>query len=264
MPLDWLDVSTVPFNSLLLLERAQLRWLPGWNFPRPQIGQALAANPVVAWYLCHKCPEITPWVEAQLAGAALPADPAARRAAEAAVLAALVDLMVYALDPAAYDRLPFTRWDDRELTRLVDFTGRRVVDVGAGTGRLALTAARNGARCVYAVDPVENLRRFLLEKARAAGLERVYAVDGLITAIPFEADFADVTLGGHVFGDEPEAEWAELERVTRPGGWIVLMPGNNDVDDDRHAFLAARGCQWAVFIEPPADRVRKYWKQKEA
>ena len=39
-------------------------------------------------------------------------------------------------------------------------------------------------------------------------------------------------MGGHVFGDEPEAEWRELERVTKPGGWVILCPGNNDVEDE--------------------------------
>ena len=29
MPRDWMDVSHLSFNSLLLLEQVQLSWLPG-------------------------------------------------------------------------------------------------------------------------------------------------------------------------------------------------------------------------------------------
>jgi ubiquinone/menaquinone biosynthesis C-methylase UbiE len=131
--------------------------------------------------------------------------------------------------------------------------------VGAGTGRLAFTAAEL-ARVVWAVEPVDSLRRFMLEKAARLGPRNFYAVDGTITAIPFPDGFADVTMGGHVYGDDPQAELAELERVTRPGGMVILCPGNHDVEDAAHAYLVERGYAWSVLIEPPGGRARKYWK----
>jgi SAM-dependent methyltransferase len=88
-------------------------------------------------------------------------------------------------------------------------------------------------------------------------------VDGLITDIPFPDGFFDVTMGGHVFGDEPEAEWRQLERVTRPGGRVLLCPGNNDVDNGVHQFLVSQGCRWDRFEEPVDGMKRKYWKNKE-
>ena len=147
-----------------------------------------------------------------------------------------------------------------ELTALVDFTGKTVIDVGAGTGRLALLAAEAGAAAVFAAEPVANLRRYLKERARARGLRNVFPVDGLITDLPFPDTFADVVMGGHVFGDEPEAEYAELARVVRPGGMIILCPGNGDRDDARHAFLIAAGFRWSRFEEPGDGMKRKYWK----
>ena len=30
MPLNWIDTTQLPFNYLLLLERVQISWLPGW------------------------------------------------------------------------------------------------------------------------------------------------------------------------------------------------------------------------------------------
>jgi hypothetical protein len=59
------------------------------------------------------------------------------------------------------------------------------------------------------------------------------------TDLPFPDRF-DVTMGGHVFGDHPEEEYRELARVTKVGGMVILCPGNDDRDDDRHRFLVER------------------------
>ena len=262
MPLNWIDVSPVPFNALLLLEAVQLSWLPGW-LPEAELGLALRANPAVEWYLRHKCPAIAQWVEQVTAAApaALP-DAAAVRRAELAVLSQIEDLLVYALDPAVYDAQPFLNWDSGELTGLVDFSGKTVVDIGTGTGRLALVAAATAAT-VFAVEPVANLRADLKETARRLGLTNVYPVDGLITDLPFPAGFADMVMGGHVFGGNPQAELAEVERITRAGGWILFVPGSGASEDAAHQVLAARGYAWAWFEEPRDGRKRKYWKQKE-
>lgn len=258
MPVHWIAVEDLSFNALLLLERVQLSWLPGW-VPEQELGIALHANPAVAWFLRHKCPPLAGWLDGVLARAPHGSDGAQVRAAETAVLAVLNDLLTYALDPARYDALPFLQWDSRELTDLADFEGKTVLDVGAGTGRLTFVAAARAAT-VWAVEPVGNLRLYILERARALGLRNVYAVDGLIEAIPFPDRFADICMGGHVFGDHPAAEMRELERVVKPGGTVVLCPGNVDKDDPVHAALVAGGYAWARFAEPGDGTKRKYWK----
>jgi len=48
MPLNWIDVTTLSFNNLLVLERAQLSWFPGW-VPEAELVIALQANPTVEW-----------------------------------------------------------------------------------------------------------------------------------------------------------------------------------------------------------------------
>ena len=53
MPLNWLDVTPLSFNVLLLLERVQLSWLPGWP-PEKEMAIALHANPTVRWFLVNK------------------------------------------------------------------------------------------------------------------------------------------------------------------------------------------------------------------
>lgn len=258
MPLDWIDTTQISFNALLLMEREQIRWFPGW-LPERELSLALQANPAVEWFLRHKCPEVAPWLDRVLSLSTPSTDPEEIYAAEQSVLRSMNDLLVYALEPSIYDALPFLAWDDAELTGLVDFAGKVVLDIGAGTGRLALVAAKNSA-IVFPVEPVGNLRRYLKEKALRLGLREVYPVDGLITAIPFPDGFAGVTMGGHVFGDAPEAECDELERVTRTGGMVILCPGNNDLDNPAHSALASRGYCWSRFEEPGDGWKRKYWK----
>ena len=260
MPVDWMDVTSLSFNSLLLLEQVQLSWFPGW-LPEAELAISLNANPAVEWYFRHKCPTLNKWLDEVLSTASKLASSEGVHQAEIVVMKAITDLLVYIVYPAIYDAQPFLNWDSNELITLVEFTDKIVIDVGAGTGRLALIAAPS-AKTIFAVEPVANLRAFLKAKARNLGLKNVFPVDGLIADIPFPDDFAEVTMAGHAFGDEPEAEYRELERVTRPEGMIVLCPGNQDLDNGRHNFLISNGFQWSRFEEPSDGMMRKYWKVK--
>jgi SAM-dependent methyltransferase len=259
MALNWIDVSDLSFNTLLLLERDQLAWLPGW-LPEPELGTALHANPAVEWYLRHKNPKLGAWVDTVLSQAIPDASAVDLRAAEEAVLKSMNDLVCYAVAPERYENQPFLAWDSAELSGLVDFQGKTVVDIGAGTGRLSFVAAQEGALGVFAVEPVGNLRVFIKEKARLLALKNVFTMDGLITDLPFPDNFIDIVMGGHVFGDDLEAEHTEMLRVAKPGGMIILCPGNHDTDNSRHAFLVEQGFIWSRFEEPGDGIKRKYWK----
>jgi len=107
MPVNWLDVSEIPFDAITLLERAQLSWLPK-AVPNEAFATALRAHPTVAWYVRAKCPDLAPWLDRILApGAPDPAGPDELREAELAVLRSIDDWLVYVLDPAIYDAQPF-------------------------------------------------------------------------------------------------------------------------------------------------------------
>jgi SAM-dependent methyltransferase len=260
MALNWLDVTNLSFNSLLLLERIQLSWFPGW-VPEAEMAIALQANPVVEWYLRHKCPEIIPWIE-QLQvphSAKSPPLPEQIRQAELRVMNTINDLLVYVLDPAIYDSQLFLGWDSNELLQVTDFSHKIVIDVGSGTGRLAFVAA-GSAFAVFAVEPVGNLRHYIKLKAHDFHLSNIFPVDGLITDIPFPASFADITMCGHVYGDNPEQEYLEMKRVTRPGGMIILCPGTSSSEGIAHDYLVSQGFNWSVFEEPYDGPKRKYWK----
>lgn len=260
MPLNWIDITNLSFNTLLLLERVQLSWFPGW-MPEKELAIALKANPVVEWYLRHKCPDLIPWLDILLSEHHYTSPLSAEqiREAECEVLRTINDLIVYVLDPSIYDAQPFLGWNSDELRQLVDFSGKTVIDVGSGTGKLAFIAAETAA-VVYAVEPVANLRLYIKEKAKTKHFNNIYPVDGLITDIPFHDDFADVTMGGHVFGDNPNDEYTEMKRVTRAGGMIILCPGSSPSEVKNHNYLVSENFNWSEFEEPSNGTKRKYWK----
>lgn len=259
MPVNWMDVSHLSFNSLLLLERLQIGWMPGL-VPETDLSIALRANPAVEWYLRAKCPEIARWLDKiLLLQEANNPSPERVRQAEMAVMRAIEDWLVYVIFPAVYDAQPFLNWDSRELLDLADFRRKQVADIGAGTGRLTFTVAPR-AHAVFAIEPVANLRAYIKNKARDKGLKNVFPVDGLMADLPFPDQFFHITMSGHTFGENPQAEHREMMRVTAPDGMIILCPGNNDVDNHIHAFLLDHGYHWSAFEEPRDGMKRKYWK----
>ena len=253
---DWIDVEGLPFETLLLLEDPHVRWLPR-DWPENELGVALRAHPSVGDFLRVRLRGDGGWLEESIEHAP-DVDATTLRRCEVAVMARIADWLVYVVRPEAYDAQPFLRWSDEELLGLVDPRGKVVLDVGSGTGRL-LEPLIADAATVYAVEPIANLRRYLKTKF-AAHAGKFFAIDGLVTEIPLPDGTADVTVAGHVYGDEPGREIAELERVTRSGGMVILCPGTNDVDGNGHRALLAAGYAWSVFEEPGDGRKRKYWR----
>jgi SAM-dependent methyltransferase len=100
--------------------------------------------------------------------------------------------------------------------------GRDVLDVGCGDGAYALTAARAGAR-VIGLDRSTAALDAARANAEAKGLDVDLQV-GDASALPFPADRFDVVLAVTVlcFVEKPAQVVAEMARVLRPGGVLVL------------------------------------------
>jgi ubiquinone/menaquinone biosynthesis C-methylase UbiE len=100
--------------------------------------------------------------------------------------------------------------------------GRRVLDVAAGTGNVAIRAAEAGARVVASDLTPENFDAGRREAA-ARGVELEW-IEADAEALPFaDAEFDVVTsCFGAMFAPDHEAVAGELLRVCRPGGTIGL------------------------------------------
>lgn len=120
----------------------------------------------------------------------------------------------------------FSRYMEKEseqfFRRLCFAPGTRLLDVGCGAGQLALIAAREGARvtgCDIATNWIEKARA----RAAAEGLEIVFE-EGDAESLPYSDGQFDavVSLVGAMFAPRPDLVAAELTRVCRPGGMIVM------------------------------------------
>ena len=259
MPLNWMNINETPFQVMLFLEDFHIDYLTQSSDHTEALYIALKANPAVEWFFRKRSSVFDTWfdtVEQDLSGKK---PSISVREAEKQILRAFNDWIVYICDPQIYDNLSLTKWDKRELLDITDFHNKRVVDIGPGTGIQTFPVAVL-ASVVYAVEPVKTLREYLRKKAKGKGFNNIYVTEGLMTQLPFEDDFADIVMSGHVFGDAPKEEYEEMLRVCKPDGMIILCPGNNDTDDERHAFLVEKGFSWDRFEEPGDGTKRKYWK----
>lgn len=107
-------------------------------------------------------------------------------------------------------------------------TGKRVIDLGSGTGRYGLFAWEGGARQVVAVDnSPAMLAQNPLPRRLLAGLDAVPLPDGM----------ADVVFCGLALGHLPAltTALAEISRLLRRGGYALLS--------DFHPFLFLNGAR---------------------
>jgi SAM-dependent methyltransferase len=261
----WKDLSQYDFRVVTLFEPIQLQWMYEWKDQR-SIGLLMNHYPTVSWYLKHVDNDLGTkfrYLEQKYNEII---DKSSLHSLERALIDSMEDWIIYVTDPDVYDQLSFNRWDDQELLSLADFKAKTVVDIGSGTGSQLFRLAPI-VKTIYGVEPIQHLRHYLKTKATSLGLNNVFIQEGRMTDIPFPNDFCDMIVSGHVFGDEPKAELAEMMRVVKSNGMIILMPGNNDTDNTRHQFLVENVFHWERYVEPGPDAgfgwKRKYWMIKK-
>ena len=134
-------------EDLYLLESSQIEYLPGW-IPERELALVLWAHPSIDRFLRIKCPEVTRFLDAAKARFVWSEDRSDLARAEEEVVWTIADLIVYNKCPDVYDGLEFHSWDFAEVTSITPLDGKVVVDVGSGTGRVALSAATRQIRCL--------------------------------------------------------------------------------------------------------------------
>lgn len=107
-----------------------------------------------------------------------------------------------------------------------------VADIGSGTGYLLPVLARHFRR-VLAVDPVEAMRNCAQDRMREHELDNVELLSGDLAALPIDDNAVDLAVSVLVWHhvEEPAGALAEVYRVIRPGGRLLLVEQGVHHDD---------------------------------
>jgi SAM-dependent methyltransferase len=154
--------------------------------------------------------------------------------------------LLYRLEPELYDRLVTAEHLHPQILAWLPAHVPRVLEVGAGTGRLTLPLV---ARCdqLTAVEPAAPLRELLRRKLPQPP-STVRIVSGFFDALPAPDRSAELVVACSVLTPEPshggDRGLAEMERVCGPGGMVVIVwPNHLD-------WLARQGYRYVSFPGP--------------
>jgi SAM-dependent methyltransferase len=145
------------------------------------------------------------------------------------------------------DMAVFTTPVAGHLVRYAKVTGgHAVLDVGTGTGVVAITARNLGAK-VTGLDLTPALLAQARESAKLAGHHDIAWHEGDAEALPFPDASFDVVLSqfGHMFAPRPEVAVSEMLRVLKPGGTIAFATWPGEQLIGRQFSLIAK------YIPPP-------------
>ena len=140
------------------------------------------------------------------------------------------------------------------LDRLDAGQGTTLLDVGAGSGALAIPAARRGAE-VLAVDLAPTMIERLAVRARDLPNLRARVMDGEHLDLADDSFDVAASINGVTLFPDTDAGIAEMVRVTKPGGRVVLVCfayGVEHAEWVRFFFAAVRTAVPDAPL-PPAD-----------
>ena len=144
-----------------------------------------------------------------------------------------------------------------EVARILDgieLTGKKVLDIGCGTGGITLALARDfGAATVTGLDVEEPVLNVARQRADEAGLgEQVGFIRVSPGEWPFDDDEFDCIFSkdAMIHIADKETLFGEVFRMLRPGGWFVasdwLSSHDGEPSETMRDYLVAEGLDFGL------------------
>lgn len=132
--------------------------------------------------------------------------------------------------------------------------GEVLLDVGTGTGVVAITARRKGAK-VTGLDLTPFLLNQAKENARIAEFSDILWKEGDAESLPFKDQSFDLVLSqfGHIFAPRPEIAISEMLRVLKQGGRIAFATWPPEQLNGRLFSLNAKYISPDPRVPPPME-----------
>src|ERR1700726_4293608 len=106
--------------------------------------------------------------------------------------------------------------------------GQVIADIGSGTGFLSEMFLKTGNR-VYGIEPNEAMRK--AGEEYLASYDSFVSIDASAEATTLENGTIDFVTAGQAFHwFVPAAARREFQRILKPGGWIVVMWNDRQLD----------------------------------
>jgi ubiquinone/menaquinone biosynthesis C-methylase UbiE len=136
--------------------------------------------------------------------------------------------------------------------------GGKILDVGAGTGYVAIEVAvqLNGRAKVVGMDLSQAMLDCAIENAAARGVQDITDWKlGDAKAMPFQDSEFDlvVSSGSLHHWEDPLAVFNEIARVLKPAGKYLVR------DSKRISAFGAKTLAWMIGMTIPADFRKHYW-----
>ena len=229
---------TIQVEDMLLLEDFQVKYLPDRVLEK-EFSILLHAYPMVHRFLALKYPPIESFINTIFSNYTPAENKDIVEKSCQNLLWEIADLIIYNKYPEVYDDQSGLIWEISELSSVTSFSGKTILDAGAGTGRLAFLVAPV-ADTVYAMEPVGNMRRFVREKAARKNVKNLFVIDGFLDSIPFPDKSLDILMTSNAIGWNLEDELGEIERILKPGGHAIhLFKSDVLVENPFHELLTS-------------------------
>lgn len=268
---NWINGEDFSIDCFFLMDRWMLVMILGkyenkdleaFNENQKILATLLKENPKLVWYCTRRAPEIEKSLHRLLEVAIPNLSKEELREKEIKLMEALETDVIYTNPKMMESNCNYiTEWKEKTLYELVDLTDKIVLDIGAGTGRLTFAAAKLAKR-VYASEPVDMLREYMRDKIGEQRITNVKVLDGVVMNLPYEDSTFDVVMSGHVVGDFYNEEIAEMTRVTKNGGYLVICNGDDEFkrkSPDKE--LIERGFRSYLHVSSLGGNIYNYIKQ---